>query len=103
MPHNPHDVLANIEGYLNRLERKNVNQAKEERKLIEKLLNGRVTIERHMMCKNCKWYSKMIGKLTILHNTQQLRRDFTCTECRLPAHTDYIQMPRIQALRISIK
>jgi hypothetical protein len=103
MPHDPHDVLAYVEGYLNRLERKNAKRAAEERKVINAILQGKAYIERHMLCKNCKWYSLMIGKLTILRNTQQLRRDFTCSECRLPAHTDYIQMPRIQSIRISTK
>lgn len=97
------DVLANLHRRFAKLDRTNPVQAKKERADLDKLLSNELTIERNMMCKNCKWFSKHLGEIEILHDTQQLKRTFTCTECHLPAHVDYIQSPTVMALRILTK
>lgn len=97
------DVLANINRRIARLERTNPTQAKKERKELDNLLEGKINIERSMLCKNCKYYAKMTGEVTVLPETQQLRRTFTCTECHLPAHVDFIQAPQTRAFQILTK
>lgn len=97
------DVLANIHRRIARLKRTNPAQAKREQAELDKLLEGKINIERSMMCKNCKWFAKMTGEVKVLPETQQLQRTFTCTECHLPAHVDFIQSPQTRAFQILTK